>query len=193
MLNEQANLQYEGDIEFFVLREGKEEVLFRKSNLIVNSGMDLLMKALAGQAHVNGMYIAYSNAASPLNESSPTEDRTADYYQTTASDATRGFMRVGMVAEPSFSSTDAIYNNNKVSFTAVSDGNVAVPVAGNEITPGTSKVYGAALAFLDPDDMSNDVLYSSVTFADDALVLDEVTILAGAQVGVRWAQSVVQP
>ena len=189
MLSEHPRLQFRGDIEFFVINEGKEEILFRKKNLILNSGMDLLAKCLAGEAKINGMYIAYSNAASPLNESSPTVDRTANYYQTTGSDATKGFMRVPMLAAPAYSSTDAIYNNNKVSFTAVSDGEVAVPVAGNEITPGTSKVYGAALAFLDPSGLSGDVLYSSVTFADDPTVLDEVTITAGSQVGVRWAQS----
>jgi hypothetical protein len=178
-----------GCLEVFLLKDGVEKVLFKKKNLILNSGMDLLAKAIAGQQFINGMYIAYSNAASPLNESSPTVDRTANYYQTTGSDATKSFMRVPMISDPSFAVTDVIYNNNRATFTAITDGVVAVPIAGNEITPGTSKVYGAALAWLDPLDMVNDVLYSSVTFADDPSVLDEVTIVAGAQVGVRWSQS----
>ncbi len=181
-----------GCIELFTLKDGIEKVFLKKDNLILNSGMDLLAKAIAGQQFINGMYIAYSNAASPLNESSPTADRTANYYQTTGSDATKSFMRVPMLADPSFAVTDVIYNNNRASFTAITDGVVAVPLAGNEITPGVSKVYGAALSWLDPLDMVNDVLYSAVTFADDPAVLDEVTIVAGAQVGVRWSQSFEQ-
>jgi hypothetical protein len=134
------------------------------------------------------MYIAYSNAGSPLGESVPTVTRTANYYQTTGSDATKTFMRVPLLADPTFTASDVIYNNNRAVFTAISDGVAAVPIAGNEVTPGTSLVYGAALAWLDPQDMVNDVLYSAVTFTTEASIIDELPIIAGAQVGVRWAQ-----
>jgi hypothetical protein len=191
-IQETYNNKLVGHIEVFVLQDGVETVLLSRKNLIVDSGMDLLAKAVSGKAYINGMYIAYSNAASPLNESSPTVDRSALYYQTTGSDATKSFMRVALAAEPTITSSDALtYNGNKASFIAIGDGNVAVPIPGNEITPGTSLVYGAALVYMDPDDMANDVMYAAVTFADLIGVLEEVPIVAGAQVGIRWAQTFV--
>lgn len=183
-----------GDIEVFVRTAEGDKVILTKRNLIVNSGMDLIAQAMVGNKFINGMYIAYSNASSPLNETTPLVDRTVDYYQTTASDNTKSFMRVPLAATPSLSSSDeSTYNSNKATFIAISDNNAAVPISGNEVTAGVSKVYGAALCYLDPDDMANDIMYSSVLFADLVGILEEVTILAGAQVGVRWAQTWEQP
>jgi hypothetical protein len=183
-----------GEIEVFLRQGGVDKVILTQKNLIVNTGMDLLAKAVAGQQFISGMYLLYSNAGSPIGEPSPSVTTTAQYYQSTGSDATKGFQRVPMAALPSFASSDiGTYNNNKAIFMAITDGNVAVPIAGNEITPGVSIVYGAGLVFMDQDDMANDVLYSAVNFADIVGVLDELTILAGAQIGVRWSQSFVQP
>jgi hypothetical protein len=180
-----------GEIEIFLRQGGEDIVLHKQKNLIVNSGMDLLAKAVAGQQFINGMYILHHNAGTPV---SPDVNTTANYYQTTGSSATLGFQRVPVAALPSFSSTDgATYNNNTATFMAITDGNVAVPVAGNEITDGVSKVYGAALGYLDPDDMANDVLYAAVNFADIVEVINELTVLAGAQIGIRWAQNFLQP
>ena len=185
---------YLGEIEVFLRKDGKDTVILSKKNLIVNTGMDLLAKAAAGLQSINGMYIAYSNGGSPVNAASPDVTRTANYYQTIGSDAATGFMRVPLAAVPSFNTSDGLtYNNNKVTFIAISDGNVAVPVSGNEITDGVSIVFGAGLIFQDPDDLANDVLYSSVVFADLVGVIDELTVLAGAQIGIRWSQSFLQP
>jgi len=191
---EQYSNASHGELEVFIRQGGKDRVILTKKNLIVNTGMDLLAKAVVGQQTINGMYLLYSNAGSPIAEASPSVTTTSQYYQTTGSDATKGFQRVPMAAIPSFSSSDVgTYNNNKAIFMSITDGNVAVPIAGNEVTPGLSIVYGAGLVYMDPDDMANDVLYSAVNFADVVGVLDELTILAGAQIGVRWSQSFVQP
>jgi hypothetical protein len=193
-VQEKQEVPYLGEVEIFLLQDGKETIIGRQKNLIVNTGMDLLAKAAAGQIFINGMYIAYSNEGTPIGASSPLVTRTANYYQTTGSDATKGFMRVPLAAEASFSTSDVgTYNNNKVTFLSITDGNVAVPIGGNEITDGVSIVYGAALVYQDPNDMANDVLYSAITFTDLAGVIDEITVLAGAQIGVRWSQSFVQP
>jgi len=193
-LNEQHKCKFFGEVEVFVRKDGKDRVIHRQKNLIVNSGMDLLARAAAGDISINGMYIAHSNAGSPVGAPSPDVTRTANYYQTTGSDASTGFMRVPLAAAPTFSSTDGVtYNSNKATFLAISDKNVAVPVSGNEVIDGTSIVFGAALVYQDPNDLAGDLLYSSVVFTDLAGVIDEITMLAGAQIGVRWSQSFLQP
>lgn len=182
------SINMRGDIEIFMRKGDEDIILFNKKNIIVDSGMEILARAIAGDLHINGMYLAYTNGASGV-QPSPDKSRTADYYQTTASDSERGFMRVPTISEATFDSTDpARYNVNRASFIGLSDNLPAIPVAGNEIQAGTSKVYGAALAFLDPEDMTKDILYASVLFQDEANVVDEFPVIAGALIGVRWKQ-----
>jgi len=188
---ENPELQVVGDIELFYRYSNRDEIVLKRKNVILNSAADVIAKALAGQFQINGMYLAYENST-PVTEDTPPKERTALYYQSTGSTDPRGFNRVATIAQPSFSSTDSIYNNNKVTFVAISDGQVAIADGSNGVEDGTSQYYGAALAYLDPDDLNNDVLYSAVTFADlDAA--DEYEKIAGAQFGIRWSTYITIP
>ena len=166
--------------------DGKEKDLFAKNNVVLNSGMDIAARALAGDIFVNGMYMAYENSAPPISETTPAVGTTALYYQTTGSTDPRGFVRVPTIANPSFSSTDTPYNTNKVTFVAISDGNAAIPDGGNTVQDGVSQFYGAALAYLDPNDLADDILFSAISFADLGGPT-EFAKIAGAQIGIRWS------
>lgn len=175
-----------GDIEVFYRYPDREETVLKKKNVILFSAADVITKALAGQLAINGMYLAYENSAPPIAEDTPPQERTALYYQSTGSTDPRGFNRVSTVAQASFDSTEANYNNNKVTFVSISDGEVAIADGGNAVADGTSQYYGAALAYLDPSDLNNDILFSAVTFADLGGP-SEFEKIAGAQIGVRWS------
>jgi len=172
-----------GEIELFARRDGQDHVLARKKNVIVNSGMDLLAKALGGKLSVNGMYFAYDNDGSPYTDVTPPVQRTASFYHSDGG-GTRNFDRAATLAQPSYSTTDAAFNNNKVTFVAITTGTGLLAGAGNILTDGTSQFYGAALAYLDPDDYQQDILFSSVSFND--IGPSHFTKIAGAQIGIRW-------
>jgi len=184
---EKGNRVVKGEIELFHLFPGgRIKHLHTQRNVILNSGMDIDARALAGDIHVNGMYMAYENSAPPIAEPTPAITTTALYYQTTGSTDPRGFVRVPTIANPAFSPTDTQYNTNKVTFVAISDGNVAIPDGGNTVQDGVSQFYGAALAYLDPDDLADDILYSAISFKDIGTPT-EFEKIAGAQIGIRWA------
>ena len=112
-------------------------------------------------------------------------ERLASWYATTGSVAPMGFVRVPLIGTPAYATTDAgRYVNNRVSFTAISDGRVCVPDTGNEMTDGVSKFYGAALAYLG-DTYAQDVLFSAVNFVDTTGAESYLKI-PNAQLGVRW-------
>jgi hypothetical protein len=183
-MREPVGLYVYGDVEIFLRRPGQpDETLQRRKNLVLYSAYDLLAKAAGGQQLVNGMYLAYSNDAVPADVVPP--ERRASWYSTTGSVAPLGFVRVPLIGEPAYASTDATrYLNNRVSFTAISDGRVCVPVSGNELTDGVSKFYGAALIWLGAT-YAQDVLFSAVNFKD-ATGADYYLKIPNGQVGVRW-------
>jgi hypothetical protein len=174
-----------GEIEVFRRYKGYDKTLLRKDNLVVNSGMDLLAQALAGDKFVNGMYMAYSNDTPPIAEPSPQLTDTVGLYQGAGSVDPKGFVRVPTIANPAFSSSDVQYNTNKVTFVGISDGQVAIPNGGNSVQDGVSQFYGAGLVHLDPDDLADDILFASVTFGDFGP--SEFEQIAGAQIGIRWS------
>jgi hypothetical protein len=158
--------------------------LLSKPNLVVNTGADVMALAVSGQSPINGMYMAYENSAPPIVESSPVVTRAASYYHTTGSTDPRGFVRVPTVSQPDFTSSDPKYNNNQVTFVAISDSNVVIPDGGNAVTDGTSQFYGAALLHLAPTGYADDILFAAATFSDSGP--SEFEKIAGAQLGVRW-------
>ena len=172
-----------GEIELFKRVGGEDTVIARKKNVIVNSGMDLLAKALGGEKNVNGMYFAYDNDASPYTDITPPVERTGSFYHSDGG-GTRNFDRSATLSQPSFSSTDAAFNNNKVTFVSITTGTGVLAGSGNVLTDGTSMFYGAALAHLDPDDYQQDILFSSVSFDD--IGPSHFEKIAGAQIGIRW-------
>ena len=165
-------------------------VLLRGHNVVLNSGADIMAKALAGDLHVNGMYFGYDNAGSPYTDPTPPVERTASFYQTIGG-GTQNFVRVPTLAQAAYASTDPVYNYNKVQFVAITDGVGVLPGASNILTDAVSQFYGAALAYLDPDDYENDILFSAVSFAD--LGSAHFVKIANAQLGVRWSLTCTVP
>ena len=172
-----------GEIELFRRLNGEDEVLVRKKNVILNSGMDLLAKALGGELNVNGMYFAYDNDGSPYTDPTPPVERTASFYHSDGG-GTRNFDRAATLAQPAFEATDVEFNNNKVVFVAITTGAGELAGVGNVLTDGTSMFYGAALAWLHPEDYQQDILFSAVSFDD--LGPSHFEKIAGAQIGIRW-------
>lgn len=182
-----------GEIEVFRRLNNQDTLLFRRSNLIVNSGMDLLAAALSGSQFVNGMYMLFENTAGAAPTTSPDVALTAPDLQTAAVDPF-GLVRVATLSEAGFDTTDdTLYSSNKVVFVAISD--LVNPITGGaDVTDGLSQFYGAALAYLDPDDLEADILFSAVTFNDlEGGVLPQIEKIAGAQVGIRWSVFFEQP
>lgn len=173
-----------GSIELFRTTGSVETTLLRSNNVVLNSGMDVAARALAGDIRINGMYMAYENSVPPITEATPAVTTTAMYYQTAGSTDPRGFIRVPTIATASFAATQLAYNTNKVTFVAISDGSVAIPDGGNTVQDGVSQFYGAALAYL-ADDLADDILFSAISFKDIGPVQFEK--IAGAQVGIRWS------
>ena len=177
-------LQIIGEIEVFWKHpDGREDVVVRRRNTILNTGMDLVAQALAGESLVNGMYFAYDNAVAPFDASSPPVERTASFYHGVGG-GTLNFIRVATLARPSYEATSAAFNGNRTVFVAVTSGAGVLSGAGNVLTDGTSDFYGAALAWLHPTDHEQDVLFSAVAFDDSGPATFEK--VAGAQLGLRW-------
>jgi hypothetical protein len=185
-MNILEGLRTHGTIElYYVFPDGREEVALRRSNTILNSGMDFASKALAGDLQVNGMYFAYDNAAPPVHDCSPPVERTASYYHTVGSGATQNFVRAATLSQPSYEATSAAFNHNRATFVGVTSGSGVLAGAGNTLVDGTSDFYGAALAWLHPTDYQQDILFSAVAFDDSGPATFEK--VAGAQLGLRWS------
>lgn len=183
-MNLRTNLgQISGSVELFSIRDGISTLIGRKKNTCLNQGMLLMQKALAGKATISGVYFLFDNAG-PGTYPTPDASVTAAYYQTTGSAGALGFCRGPVVAEPVIESDGTI---SKAWYTAVSVPEVAVPSGSNELTDGVSLFYGAALGFLDPDDIAADLLMSAVSFTDLTGLADGVIVkTAGANLGIRW-------
>lgn len=172
-----------GEIEVFQRFKGVDYILYKKKNVILNSGMDLLAKALGGERLVNGMYFAYDNSLSPFTDVTPPVSRAASFYHSDGG-GYRNFDRAATLAQPSYSTTSTDFNNNKVTFVAITTGEGVLSGVNNVLTDGTSQFYGAALAWLHPSDYQQDELFSAVTFADIGPTHFEK--ITGAQIGIRW-------
>jgi hypothetical protein len=179
-----------GDVEVFSRLRGVDTVVYKKRNLIVNEGSDVMAQAVAGGLFVNGMYLNFTNSPGATPPFDPvTVDRTAELYQTSGSIAPLGVVRVPTLAQPEFSTSDNTkYNGNQVRFTAISDSNVLNdPGPAASLIDGVSNFYGAALLYLDPEDLTQDLLLAAVNF-DDFVVK-----VANAQIGVRWTLTFTTP
>jgi len=175
----------QGTIELFrVIGKCAYVNLAQSHNVILNSGADIMAKAVAGDLSINGMYFAYDNSGTPYTDPTPPVERTASFYHSVGA-GTRNFVRVPTLARATYASTDPAYNGNKVQFVALTDGVGVLSGAGNVLTDGVSQFYGAALAWLDPDNYENDILFSAVSFAD--LGSAHFAKIANAQLGIRWS------
>jgi len=174
-----------GFAELFVMHGHTRQSIGRR-NCIVRTGMGVMARALAGNKWVNGMYLGYTNAAvatTPVGY-----DHTAGWFQSTWNSSTRGFVRVPLAAQPSYATSDATrYNENQVTFTAISNSVVTIPVAGNELQDNVSKYCMGGLCYLDPEGYSSDILFAGVAFEEPTGVDNfALTKIPNAQVGMRW-------
>lgn len=158
-----------------------------KHNLILYSGADILAKCLTGDATyaVSSMFMEFKNLPSPSDPITPPAfDRSGGiaYYTGLAASLDTDYLRVPLVASPDFaSSDDTYYENNQVTFFAISEGSTGVH--GKTFSPvSNSAVYGAALvATPEPTQPTQDVVFSRV-YSGVGKVLKE----SGFEIGITW-------
>lgn len=166
---------------------GKVKSLHRSQNLVLFSGADVLANLIAGRPgwNISTLYLEFKNLASPGDPvSAPTYDRTGgiEYYTGLAASPDTDFVRVPLTTLPMFGNSDNTkYNNNLVTFFAMSEGTVGFH--GKPFSAAAnSAVYGAALvAAPNFADQSQDVVYARVYDGIDK-TLKEI----GHEVGVTW-------
>lgn len=153
-----------------------------KANLILYSGADCLSSLLAGDERyaITTMYLEYKNGTGGAPIPAPVYDRTGGiaYYNTIVG---ADILRVPLAAVPTITTSGSDYLGNKATFFSISEGTVGEVNSLAFTTAADSAVYGAALvATRDPDDRSQDVIFSRVYFPT------KLTKLAGLEVGVVW-------
>lgn len=158
-----------------------------KSNLVVYQWANIVSKLLTtGDARyrIGGLYLEFENTDNPGDTVSPdTFDRTRDvqYYLDLVESSSRDFLRVPLTASQVLSA-GADLTDNQLVFFARSSGLTGVhgkPFSSD----ANSVVFGAALvAYVDPTDISRDLLFSSFYF-DEA---DQQQKLSSSQIGIEW-------
>jgi hypothetical protein len=158
-----------------------------KSNLVLYQWATITSQLLAvgsSNYRIAGMYLEFENVASPGDTvSPPTFDRTRDitYYDDLAGSSNRDYLRVPLTASP-IGTEGSGFSNNQIVFFARSSGSTGVH--GKTFSDSVnSKIFGASLAaFVDSNDATQDLLFSSFYF-DTA---DQQLKLATSQVGIEW-------
>lgn len=173
-----------GTIKLFTITEGKWSYHSTFTNNTLNSGYDIMARAVAGDttAIVNGMYVEYMNGT-PL-EPVIELDRTPEYYRNLS--APYGYVRFKTISQPVFStSDDALYTNNVVTFRGVTDGDTSQ--GGAPILDGTSQFFTIALAALPVmNDDTADTLISAAPIKN-AEVFAPITKIANSNLGFEWS------
>lgn len=177
-----------GDVTLFAFDPATKKVVQEISthNLILFSGADILAQCLTGNAKyaVSTMYLEFMNLASPSDPIVPPAfDRTGGiaYYNGLSGSPDTDFIRVPLTVNPSIVASGSDYNGNRVTFFGMTEGTTGF--FGKPFNPGVnSAVFGAALvAAPDPDDQSQDVVFSRVYAG-----IDKVLKQTGYEIGVVW-------
>lgn len=158
-----------------------------KSNLVLYQWATITAQLLAvgsSNYRIAGMYLEFENVSSPSDTvSPPTFDRTRDitYYDDLVGSSNRDYLRVPMTASPIGTEGTGL-SSNQIVFFARSSG--LTGVHGKTFSDSVnSKIFGASLvAFVDNNDATQDLLFSSFYF-DTA---DQQLKLATSQVGIEW-------
>ena len=158
-----------------------------KSNLLLNQWATIVAKLLTtGDARyrIGGMYLEFSNTASPGDPVSPPAfDRSRDinYYNDLAGSSNRDYLRVPMTGNQLL--TDgADFKDNEIVFFARSSGTTGVH--GKAFSDSVnSTIFGASLvAYVDNNDATRDLLLSSMYLK----VADQQQKLSTSQIGLEW-------
>lgn len=164
---------------FITIYNGKELSFIH--NDVVYQGHDIVSKALAGEARINGMYIKYCNGV----PAEPSLDKAITYNHYVNLTSPYGFCRKTLDTAPAYDNTDASYLTNKVYFKA--EFNANDHAGGALLLDGTSQIFEVALVYIeDPEDITRDKIYS-VGFIRDGGTLDPKTKLANMPFGVNWS------
>lgn len=131
---------------------------------------------------IGGMYIEFDNSGAPVNPTpSITRDAGLSYYNSLSSP--RDYLRVPIAATDESSSNITNFPDNNVAhFYAQTAGTLGVH--GLTFSDSVnSRVYGGALvAFRDPEDAAQDLVFSRFYFASANQLLKVV----GSQIGLLW-------
>lgn len=173
----------------------KAEVLLQKQNQIQYEWGAVAAQCIGmgnRNYRVNAMYIEYENVASPSDDVTvPTygRDEGRGYYDDLAMSATRDFLRVPLLFQPSIGIESgyedyftAGVNGNKLTFYTQSQGTTGFHGKSFN-SSANSKVFGVALVatpvFADP---TQDLVFARTYFE----VADQTPKLASSQVGITW-------
>lgn len=177
-----------GDVTVFLFDPKTNRVVKEISthNLILFSGADVLAQCLSGNAKyaVSTMYLEFMNLASPSDPITPPAfDRTGGiaYYNGLVSSPDTDFIRVPLTVNPTIVPSGVDYAGNRLTFFGMTEGTTGF--FGKPFTAGAnSAVFGAGLiAAPDPDDQSQDVVFSRVYTG-----IDKVLKATGYEIGVVW-------
>lgn len=163
----------------FNSKTGVPKKVIQRTNLVLYGAADILALLASGNPDykINAMYMEFANTGGPPVPA-PAFDRSGGraYYDGLVG---ADYLRVPILTSPALSKSNAVYENNQVTFFAVTDG-----VVGVHGTPfnTTSVVYGAGLvAAPDIGDQSRDVVFSRV-YTEIGSIQKEV----GHEIGVTW-------
>ena len=131
-----------------------------QKNLVLYTGADVIAKLLAGASLMNiaAMYIEFTNNIGGWSE--PSFDRSSDRSYYTGLSGTEDYISAPLAGLPQTAAGSGNYNDNVATFLAMTSGTQGE----NSVSFGSGSssvvVGGALVAQPDPDNDSNDVLFS---------------------------------
>ena len=155
------------------------------TNALLFSGVDVMARALAEGARLDGMYLEYVNTANPGALTPPTIDVLAGVEYYTGLTGDRDYLRVPLRLDGGFEAADSRYRGNRARFIGVSGGAAGVhglPFGG---TAG-SAVCGMALAVTGKT-AADDMVYARYYLAQADAVGDNQAI------GAAWTLTLKHP
>ena len=175
-MNETANIFANGQIEVFIRKDGKDEVVQSTHNDLQATSVSVIARALAEGTGINMVYFLYTNKTTPTPIGASGGNLTAEDLWNTGSSVN------GVLAVPTFSMglSDSRGGTtvNTATFAAITD--YTTQYTGLNWTDG-NKVYAIGLIQRTNDGV--DVLYA----AADITAIQKA---ANAQIGVRWKTTI---
>jgi len=178
-----------GDVQLFQANEGgirwphgkptRNQILYAWGTAVSN----LLLNTKDGlNYYIGGMYVEFSNSGLPVNPTPTiTRDAGRDYYASLANPL--DYLRIPISLKGDGSSNESLFpEGNQSVFYAQTAGSVGMN--GRTFSDvANSRVYGGALVvFRDPDDHTQDLVFSRFYFASAS----QLVKVAGQQIGIQW-------
>ena len=156
-------------------------------NAIMTDAADCLARVAAGDMRfkVAYMYFEYENLADPGN--SPVVPTFAinegvEYFTGLSAHGSKDFLRVPILAQPGFSSTDPANDGNQVTFYAITSGETLGYNGKDFTTAANSAVYGGALVCAPGASATEDKIFAR-NYPAGAKVIKPV----GEQISIQWS------